>query len=464
MEGDCRGNGRWCRDALSFREIRFQNSGKGFWNLLRCPLVTARGRLGEIESVFLDSYGFFVDVQDFLDLRCVFGDNHSGFARNPSISRPSWSVMNLNQILGLRIKEARKRLGMSQQELGELLEVEHAQIISQIESGERQVKAWELARLSSVLHTSIADLLKEETLADPVVLWREQPDSNYQQIETEFVQQSHKYDFVEKLSGVRSKSQLRPANILGERLEYRDAAELANEAAKTLNLGRVPATSLTKVLEEDFGVKIFYRENLAGSAASAVGGFGLSILMNSSEAPWRRNYNFAHELFHLLTWEAMPPQRLRNEQGLKDKFEKLANYFASCLLLPAECVLTAVQAKLSEKQISFTDLIEIAREFDVSTEALLWRLVNLRQISPDEARRALADLNFRLLDRTTMAERWSKPNELSDRYVRLCFLCFQKEQISRAKLAELLGISLAELRGKVKALEQPAREAALSVA
>jgi Zn-dependent peptidase ImmA (M78 family)/transcriptional regulator with XRE-family HTH domain len=372
--------------------------------------------------------------------------------------------MNLNQILGLRVKEARKRLGMSQQELGELLEVEHAQIISQIESGERQIKAWELARLSAILHTSVTDLLKEETLPEPVVLWREQPDKNYQKIETEFVQQSRNYDLVEKLSGVRSKSQLRPADIPGEKLDYREAAELANEAAKALNLGRVPATSLTKVLEEDFGVKIFYRENLAGSAASAVGDFGQSILMNSSEAPWRRNYNFAHELFHLLTWNAMPPDRLRKEQNLKEKFEKLANYFASCLLLPAECVLTAFQAKLNEKKISFADLIEIAREFDVSTEALLWRLVNLRQIDREEVRKAQADLNFRMLDRTTMAERWSKPEDLSDRYVRLCFLCFQKEQISRAKLAELLGISLAELRGKVKELEQPTSEAALSVA
>ena len=47
--------------------------------------------------------------------------------------------------------------------------------------------------------------------------------------------------------------------------------------------------------------------------------------------------------------------------------------------------------------------------------------------------------------------------------MRLCFLCFQKEQDSRAKLADLLGISLAETRGKVKALEQPTSEAVLSV-
>jgi len=372
--------------------------------------------------------------------------------------------MNLNQILGLRVREARKRLGISQQELGVLLQVEHAQTISQIESGERQVKAWELARLATVLHTSTSELLREESLAEPVVLWREQPENNYQKIETQFLQDSRNYSLVEKLAGFRPKSTLRSAGIPGEKIDYREAAELATEVGKNMNLGRVPATSLTKVLEEDFGVKIFYRENLAGSAASTVGDFGQAILMNSSEAPWRRNYNFAHELFHLLTWEDMPPQRLRKDDALRKKFESLADCFASCLLLPAECVLDAFSAKLEQKKISYADLIEIAREFDVSTEALLWRLVSLRQINADEVRRVRDDSAFRDLDRSTMAGRWTTPENHSDRYVRLCFLCFQKEQLSRAKLAELLGVSLAELRGKVKSLEQPASEAALSIA
>src|SRR2546429_7209691 len=128
----------------------------------------------------------------------------------------SLTPMNLNQTLGLRVREARKRLGMSQQELSALLEFEHVQTISQIENGERQVKAWELARISSVLHTSINELLKEDALAEPVVLWREQPENNYQKIETEFLHLSHNYHLVEKLSGIRPKSRLRPAEIRSE--------------------------------------------------------------------------------------------------------------------------------------------------------------------------------------------------------------------------------------------------------
>lgn len=356
-------------------------------------------------------------------------------------------------------------MGLSQQELSAAAGFEHAQTISQIENGERQVKAWELATISSVLHASIGELLQGEPLTEPVVLWREQPENNYQKIETEFIHRSRNYELVEQLSGVRAKSELRPATLSGDKIDYRSAAELAAEVGNTMNLGRVPATSLTKILEEDFGVKIFYRIDLLGSAASAVGDFGQSILMNSSEAPWRRNYNFAHELFHLLTWNVMPPERLRRDEQLKEKFEKLANYFASCLLLPAGCVLSAFEERLTdEKKISYPDLIDIAREFDVSTEALLWRLVNLRQINAEDVRTVLDDSGFRELDRSKMPERWWTPADLSDRYVRLCFLCFYKGQVSIAKLAELIGISLAELREKVKASEHQANEATLSIA
>src|SRR2546429_6426779 len=52
------------------------------------------------------------------------------------------------------------------------------------------------------------------------------------------------------------------------------------------------------------------------------------------------------------------------------RFEKLANSFASCLLLPAECVLSAFAERLNERKISYADLVEIAREFDVSTEEI----------------------------------------------------------------------------------------------
>jgi hypothetical protein len=56
-----------------------------------------------------------------------------------------------------------------------------------------------------------------------------------------------------------------------------------------------------------------------GSAASIWGPFGPAILMNSNEAPWRRNYNFAHEVFHLITWDSIPPGLLSERVDLQNK-------------------------------------------------------------------------------------------------------------------------------------------------
>lgn len=367
-------------------------------------------------------------------------------------------------VLGARIREARARVGISQTELALATGFQHAQIVSQIENGERDVKAFELVEIASALHTQMSDLLKEAPILEPSVLWREQPAGNSKPIETEFLELCRNYALVEKLAGVKYRAKLPEVDSESECLGFDGVAALASHISKQLDLGMAPATALTKILEEDYGVKIFYKDHLAGSAASAVGDFGQAILMNSAESPWRRNYNFAHEVFHLSTWSVLSPEKLRTDEDLKKKCEKLANYFASCLLLPADAVLSSFRERSTEKGISYADLINIAREFDVSTEALIWRLVNLRQIDPSQATKVLDDAEFRELDRGTMSGRWWQPSDLSERYVRLSLLCYQKKQLSRAKLAELLGISLEGLRERLRPSEQRAGEAELCIA
>ena len=35
-----------------------------------------------------------------------------------------------------------------------------------------------------------------------------------------------------------------------------------------------------------------------------------SILINRKDSEGRRNFDLAHELFHVLTWDALPPERV----------------------------------------------------------------------------------------------------------------------------------------------------------
>ncbi|HEY0462625.1 MAG TPA: ImmA/IrrE family metallo-endopeptidase [Polyangiaceae bacterium] len=58
------------------------------------------------------------------------------------------------------------------------------------------------------------------------------------------------------------------------------------------------------MLEEQCGVKVFHLDfEPRGTAASShSAGFGNAVLLNKKNPKWRRNFDLAHELFHLLTW------------------------------------------------------------------------------------------------------------------------------------------------------------------
>jgi len=61
------------------------------------------------------------------------------------------------QDVGFRVAEKRKRLGMSQSQLGELLEISHA-AISDIERGKTNLNVEEISKIALVLKTTFEEL------------------------------------------------------------------------------------------------------------------------------------------------------------------------------------------------------------------------------------------------------------------------------------------------------------------
>lgn len=218
-----------------------------------------------------------------------------------------------------------------------------------------------------------------------------------------------------------------------------------------MGLGSRPATGLEKALEENYGVKIWYMELEHGSAASTIGHFGPAILMNRSQAPWRRSSNFAHELFHLVTWKSLPPT-LRSDEHTWNSIERKANSFAACLLLPAEDVKLAAERRIdpTDNTIATMDLIQLAREFGVSTQMLFYRLQNLNILKREDVDSLLNDPSFTVEDKSTMHDHWWEPPEYPERFVRLAFTAYKKGNLSRAKLAEYLNTSLLDLTEELK--------------
>jgi len=339
--------------------------------------------------------------------------------------------------LGDRIRQARERLSYNQTILAEKAGFSSYQTISDIERGEKEVRASELVRLAEALKVDFSVLISEKAPVVPSVKWRERPESAEGE-EANFLELCRRYNKTKEICGITSPKGM--PKLDSAPTSETEAGKAAEFIAKQLNLGSRPAASLASVLENEFDVLIWYKDlGQAGSSACTSGEYGEAILINSNEAPWRRNFDLGHELYHLVTWGL--------ETG--DEFvqhESLANVFSSYLLLPADPVNTELDARSEEGNMDWGSLVELAREFEVSTVALLWRLKTLHRISYEQVHELIHDDDFKALDRSTMSGAWWNPPPIPERFVRLVFRAYMKGCLSRARLAKYLNTNLTDLQ------------------
>ena len=81
----------------------------------------------------------------------------------------------MKDIIGRRIKEERTRQNLTQDELIKNAQLKwERQTLGQVENGERELKAWELAKISHVLRMDMSGFFPrgETPTTQPFVLWR----------------------------------------------------------------------------------------------------------------------------------------------------------------------------------------------------------------------------------------------------------------------------------------------------
>jgi Zn-dependent peptidase ImmA (M78 family)/transcriptional regulator with XRE-family HTH domain len=358
----------------------------------------------------------------------------------------------MKDVIGRRIKEERFRLGFSQEGLIERAELDwERQTLGAVENGDRELKAWELAKISRILQVDMSAFFpqSEPPAKPPVVLWREQP-NDHSRLDAEFIRFCKDYKFIEDLNSidVNGFRKLPRRQIDLRSFSYEHAYSLAESIRSDLALGDYPATGLVKVLEEKFGIKFFFNElNGNGSAASSASeDYGLCVLISSSDPAWRQHFSIAHELFHIITWSDGLLEQVHSDQELWKKNESFANAFAAGLLVPAEALSGALG---SLSKLNDAAVVSMARQFGVSLEALLWRLVNLKKITAASVKIVLADEQIRALDKESRAEA-QIPYYLSNRFVRLAYVAYENGEISRARLAKILNRTLSTLPGYLK--------------
>jgi Zn-dependent peptidase ImmA (M78 family)/transcriptional regulator with XRE-family HTH domain len=349
-----------------------------------------------------------------------------------------------------RLKRAREAAGLALSDAATRLGFQNYQTLSSIEKGEREVKANELILFAKTYFCNLNSLLLggDETQSAVHFLWRKAP-ANEKKLEIEALirQRIEQYQLLENLLGLEKKGagnflQVSPENI---RTNY-EIDTLANRVGNIFNIGGRPAFALQKVMEQMLGIKILFVElSEFGSAASTVHPeFGASIVVNCEEAPWRINFTLAHELFHILTWNICAPSEMEKNGILFGDIEKKADRFASTLLLPENEVRGELSSRLTDHKLTLSDLIDVAREFGVSTQALVYRMVTLRLIQWEQAEALVKSDDLLMLDRRSRKSEGDKI-PVSERFILLAVKCLRKALISRGKFAELLNIDRVDI-------------------
>jgi len=349
--------------------------------------------------------------------------------------------------LASRLKAARESLGFSLSEAAKRLGFPHYQTLSDIEAAKREVKVSELSRFAKVYFLSLGKLFGQtEGTSVYTFLWRNPPqfEEKKRETEAEIFYRCEQYHLLENLLKLKRKRGFWDVCIEDIRTNN-GINDVASEYRIVLGLGNRPAFTLQKALEQDYGVKILFYSLPGGSSACTIhSDFGGVIVINSDEAPWRRNYDLAHELFHLVTWNAVPFEDMK-DVSFFEEIEKKADKFASMILLPENEVRKEIGNRLeAQEHLAYSDLVDIAIDFGVSAVALLYRLAYLRFIDWETADKVAKDEELSELSRQKRKyERWEKP--VSERLHRLAIRCLRKGLISRGKFAEIVGIDRSEI-------------------
>jgi len=317
--------------------------------------------------------------------------------------------------------------------------------LSEFENSKREPRLSQLQSLADLYRRSIAFLLGEGDIPREIVLWRQQPDADtVRDTEAEFLKLCQQFHNLEVWCAERRTSVLPKATGDAESFGYREAEKLAYQVQSELRLGDRPGRSLFPVLEEVCGVKLFHLSfDPTGTAASAVSGtFGSAVLLNAKNVRWRRNFDLAHELFHLLTWDIF--RSSENGGGIlaSQQEEKLATCFASHLLMPTDVTRLAISEVSESGTISFSNLFSIARQFDVSVEALLWRMHFLLNCKEDDTRRDIE--RYRATSDIWEDREHDEPPARPARFVALAVKAFRNGEMSQGRFAEYLGMSRRE--------------------
>ena len=349
-------------------------------------------------------------------------------------------------LIGARIKALRQEHGFSQDDVARLFGFRDRQTVSAIETGARSVTAPELVRAGEVFGAPL------EYFTDPFLLagegrfcWRHSgvEDARLAACERGAGRWIAAYRTLAPALG-RSLPLLRRTLGLDRRSRFEDAMQAGERFADEFSLGDVPALRLSEAMERHLGVLVLMVDTDRGISGAACRLPELdAVLIARREAPGRRHFDLAHELFHVLTWDAMPPARYEEaREAGGNRVEQLANVFSSAALMPQ----AALKSYGSWPEPAGAELVrklnDVADALHVTASALKWRLVAMGELSAATAR-TVPDAALRNNGRA-VAEH-TPPPPFSRPFMEVMRLAMDGGHVSVRRMAGLLDVTVDDL-------------------
>ena len=345
-------------------------------------------------------------------------------------------------LIGARIKALREESGLSQDELARIFGFKDRQTVSAIETGERRVSAEELLTAVQKLGASL------DYFTNPFLLvgegkfsWRQ---SNVA---------LERLNAFERVAGRwvaanralapevgRPAPNLRQALKLTSKSSFEEAMAAGERFFADFELGAVPAERLAEVMERRLGVLVLLVDAIDGISGAACRLPNLdAVLINRNEVVGRRHFDLAHELFHILTWDTMPPDHVEDaSERSKIRVEQLANNFASAVLMPTDVLDRFAPAKAD----SVDWLNDTAEALQVTATALKWRLVALGRLDAAQANK-ITDAALRNNGRDVTGR--LPPPLYSKAFMEVIALAIDEGHMTARKAADLLDMTLEDL-------------------
>jgi Zn-dependent peptidase ImmA (M78 family)/transcriptional regulator with XRE-family HTH domain len=349
--------------------------------------------------------------------------------------------------IGYRIKALREAKGISQEDLARAFGFKDRQTVSAIETGERRVSAEELVRAGEVLGKPL------DFFTDPFLLvgegrfsWRQSGviGRGLDEYEVEAGRFIAAYQTLAPQIG-REAPLLRHALPLTKDSRFEDATAAGERFAAEFKLGAVPAARLSETMERELGILVLMVDAIQGISGAACRLSDLDVvLINRREVPGRRHFDLAHELFHILTWEAMPPEHVEQvAPKRRTRVEQLADNFASALLMPADALDGFGDWSSLDGDGLVNRLNKVADDLRVTASALRWRLISSGRLDKSFEHR-ISDSRLRNNGR-------SKPfNEplaplFSQTFMEVIGRAIDEGRVAVRRVAQLLNLSIDDL-------------------